>query len=389
MQKIIYSVLVFAFVFLSTGATAQAADFRVGAKNNGSVSIGVDEDITNLYTAGNIITIDANVEKGVHAAGNIININGNVGNSVYSAGGTLLISGDVAGSVHGAGGNIIVESNIADDVIVAGGNMMISKEATIGGDLVVGAGTLDLLGSVGGNIYMSGGVVTLNGSVGGDVKIDQVDELTIGKDSVINGNLEYYSKNEIVIEDGAVINGETILNTDKGMGKERREHDRGAFVGALFAIISIALFIKMIGLMIIALIFAFVFKKLTESTVKEGLNHFWKSLGLGFAILVLTPMASIILIITLFGLWLGIAMMMLYFVSLTVAASIMGIIFGTWLAHLLFKKKDYSVNWKIVVGGVVAITLVGLVPLIGWIIMMILTLVTLGAFYRAIFMAHK
>src|SRR3989338_8957732 len=386
LQKILSLAFVFALPILSVAGTTYAADLRIGAKNNGSVNIGAEEVITNLYTGGNIVTIDANVEKGLHAAGNVVNINGNVGQSVYSAGGTVMVNGDVLGSVHTAGGSVVVGSKISDDLFIAGGNVMVSKQASVGGDLMVGGGTIDIQGPVVGDVSIGGGVVTINSEIGGNVKINQVDELILGSSAVINGNLEYYSKKPIQVEEGAVVKGETIVNEKKAVSKNI---DKGVFAGVLFTIISVALLIKMVGLLIVGLIFAYVFKKTTEACAKEGLTSFWKSLLTGLVLFLITPIASVILIVTLFGLWLGLVVLMIYFVSLTIAAAITGIIFGIWLAHLLFKKKDYTADWKIVIGGTVILAILGLIPVVGWFMMLVLVLVSLGAFYRSIFAMHK
>ncbi|MDD2935030.1 MAG: hypothetical protein PHX25_00990 [Candidatus Pacebacteria bacterium] len=383
LQKIAF----FALIFLSTTTITSAADFRLGAKNNGSVNVGVEEQIKNLYIAGNLVTVDANIEKSVHSAGNVVNINGNVGESVCSAGGTVTINGDVNGSVHTAGGSVVVGGNITDDLFIAGGNLMISKSASVGGDLIAGGGTIDIQSPVAGNVYLGGGMITINSEIKGNVKVGQADELVLGSNAVINGNLEYYSKKPIQVTDGAVVKGETIISESK-FGREK-EINKGVFVGAVFAFLSIALFIKMIGLMIVAFVLAYMFKKFTETVTKESLDNFWKSLGIGFVVLVLTPIAFVFLMITLFGLWLGALVLMAYLISLTLSASIAGIIFGTWLARLVMKKKDYSVDWKIVVGGTLLLSIIGLIPLFGWIAMFVLVLVGLGAFWRTIYLSYK
>ncbi|AKM84408.1 TPA: hypothetical protein DCZ46_03595 [Candidatus Campbellbacteria bacterium] len=391
LQKILSLALalafVFAFAFLSVAGTISAADLRIGAKNNGSVNVGAEEQIKNLYIAGNIVTIDANIEKGIHSAGNVININGNVGQSVYSAGGTIMINGNVNGSVHTAGGSVVVGGDIVDDLFIAGGNLMISKEASVGGDLIVGGGTVDIQSPVAGNVYLGGGMITINSEIKGNVKVGQADELVLGSNAVINGNLEYYSKKPIQLMEGAVVKGQTIISESK-FGREK-EINKGVFVGAVFAFLSIALFVKMIGLMIVAFVLVYMFKKFTETVTKESFNNFWKSLGIGFVVLVLTPIAFILLMITLFGLWLGALVLMAYLISLTLSASIAGIIFGTWLARLVMKKKDYSVDWKIVVGGTILLSIIGLIPLFGWIAMFVLVLLGLGAFWRIIYSSYK
>lgn len=368
------------FSFLITGANAQAADFRVGTTNNGSVNIKQGEVVKNLYSAGNIISIDADVEKGVHAAGNVITINGDVGHSACVVGGTVITKGNIGGSVHSAGGNILIESNIEDDLILAGGNISISDQAIIGGDLIIGGGTIDLQGVVMGNVYLAGGVITINGEVGGNVKIQQVEELKLGSNALINGNFEYASRKIIEMEDGATILGEVIVNEIKGV----KDIDKGVIAGILFAIISIGLLIKVIGLIIFGSLFIYFFRKFTEDMVKNSLSNFWKNLGTGFAFVILTPFVVILLFSTIIGIWVATVLIILFALMTMISGSLAGLTFGSWLNKVFKDEKKYIVDYKILAIGVVSLTIVGLVPIIGWLVVLVFMLINLGALYQAI-----
>lgn len=373
-------------VFLFATHTTYAATFRVGTEENGNVSIKPEDQIKSLYSAGNMINVDANVEKGIHVAGNVITVNGDVGESIYSGAGTFVLKGNVGSSVHVGGGNVVIEGNITDDLFIGGGNVVISDKSTIGGDIIIGGGTVDIQGSVKGNAYLAGGIITIGGQIDGSVEVKEADELRIEDGAIIGGNLEYFVHKEVNISDGAVVSGQITIN-DKMKGQ--KDLNKGAVLGVVFAFLSIVLLIKMFGLVVIGLIMVYIFKGLTERVVKEGFNNFWKSFGIGFAFLFLVPIFSVVLMITLVGIWLGIVTLMLYFVFLTIAASITSIIFGVWLAHLLFKKKDYLSDWKIVIGGVLALTIVGLIPFVGWVIVTLLMLVSLGSFCRIVIAMHK
>ncbi|MBU1558066.1 polymer-forming cytoskeletal protein, partial [Patescibacteria group bacterium] len=384
-KKYIYSIFISVFLISITFGSAQAADFRIADKEGGNINVGQEEEITSLYAAGNIVSIEADTEKGLHVAGNIVNINGAVGHSVYSGAGTLIVRGDIGGSIHGGAGNIVIESNVEGDVILGGGNISIADKASIGGDLVVGGGVVDIQGSVGGNIYLSGGVLTINGEVGGDVKIDQVDELKIGSNAVINGNLEYYSVEEIEIEEGAVILGETILN-EAGINKDI---DKGALAGIIFAFISLTLLIKLVGVTLTSLIIFFIFKRFTKNVVTENLSSFWKNLGLGFALLILIPIASIMIIATIVGIWLGLIILMIYLVSLMLATVFASITFGSWLSSLITKEEKHSITWKTIIGGVIALMAVDFIPVIGGVIVFVFILSSFGAIYKVAFKLHR
>lgn len=378
-----YLALMLGLALLIGAGVAQAADFRLGAANNGNIIVKQDEQVKNLYTAGNIVSVDANIEKNLHVAGNIVTIDGEVGHSIYSVvAGTLIINGSVGGSVHGAGSGVIISNDVDEDVIIGGGHIFVSDQAVIGGDLIIGGGTIDVLGSVDGDVYIGGGVVVIDGQIGGDVKINQADKIKISKNTVIHGNLEYNSKEKIEIEDGAVILGKTSLGVKKGI-------DRGAIATMIFGVISVAVLIKTIGLIIVGLLLWRLFKNFTEKTVKESLTNFWQSLGIGFAILVLIPVIAIIFLVTVVGLWLGFILGIIYILSLLLAGALAGIILGSLLGKAIKERKNYVVNWKTVVGGTIALMIIKLVPIIGWIVAFIFTLIALGALCRTFLKIYK
>ncbi|MFC1623670.1 hypothetical protein ACFL05_00945, partial [Patescibacteria group bacterium] len=56
--------------------------------------------------------------------------------------------------------------------------------------------------------------------------------------------------------------------------------------------------------------------------------------------------------------------------------------FGSWAYKVFKDEKKYMIDWKILVGGVIALAIIGLIPLLGWFVVLIFTLINLGAIYR-------
>ena len=137
----------------------------------------------------------------------------------------------------------------------------------------------------------------------------------------------------------------------------------------------------MAGLLLVLL-----FKNITENAVKESLNNFWKSLATGFILLLLIPIIIIVSFITVVGIWPGIIVGVFYVLSILLAISLAGITFGSWAISTIRKNKNYSVNWKIVIIGILGLTIIKLIPIIGGIVSCIFVLISLGAIYRLI---HK
>jgi len=356
-----------------------AAEFRVATKERGNISIDKDEKVKNLYAAGNMISIDGDVEKSLYIGGNIITVNGNVEGNLCAGGGTIVIRGNVGDSVHVGGGNILIESKIEEDLFIGGGNITISKTASIGGDLIIGGGTIEINGPIAGDILLGGGQVIINSKIGGQVKA-KVDKLELGDQAEIVGDLKYTSPREVKISEEAVILGE--IDFEK---KEVKKFGVAKRAGTLFGILTLMFLFKILAGIIVGLILVYLFRNMTEKVVRDSLTRFWKSLSFGFSALVLTPITAIIIAITLVGLWLAGLIFAAYILMVVLSMSLAGVAFGSWLIKIIRKQSQYPVNWQAVIVGVIGLSIVFLIPFIGWLVKLIFMLIALGALYRMVY----
>ena len=377
-KKTIYFVIGIILVGSFCLSSAMAAEFRAD-KKWGNITLDKGEKVKNLYTAGNMVSIDGDIEKSLYVGGNVITVNGNVENNVCAGGSTVVIRGNVGDSVHVGGGNILIEGKIEEDLFIGGGNITISKSASVGGDLIIGGGTVDIQGSVTGNVLLGGGQVIINSKIGGQVKA-RVDELKLGPQAEIAKNLVYRSPKEASIDENAKILGE--IDFEKIEVKKF-----GAFKskGMLFGILTLGFLIKILMGIAVGLVLVYIFRNMIERAIKESLAHFWANLGQGFAALILTPIAAIIILITVIGAWLagliGIAYILMVFLSLALA----NIAFGSWLIKVVKKRERYLVNWQAVVLGVIVLKIIVLIPFVGWLVGLVFMLISLGALYRMVY----
>lgn len=376
LKKILLSSLVLIFIFSLSVSGVWAAEFLI-ANESGIVTVASDEEVANLYTVGNSINIDADVEKDLYAAGNLITINGNVEDDLMLVGNMIIIRGDVGGSLRVAGANILIEGKIGEDLIVAGGTVVLAKTGFVGGDLVLAGGVLEVRGEVVGDALIGGGQVTINNKIGGSVKAEIDEQLNLGKQAEIVGNLVYKAPKELQMDAGAQILGE-IEYKKLVKGKAYKSGLTGAFFGAL----SLAFLLKILMFIVTGLVLVYLLKKFTTTTVKEALDNFWPNLGLGFAAFILTPIAIIILLVTVLGISLGGLLGVAHALLVVLAFSLAGIAFGSWLLKVIKKKHDYQVDWQAVVLGVIVLSFVKFIPFLGWLVALVFMLISLGALYR-------
>ena len=353
---------------------ALAADFRVPETENGNITINKDENVKNLYTAGATVTVNSDVAKSLHAAGGTVFINGKIGQSVYAAGGTVMLRGNVDGSAHLAGGNITIEGKVADDLIIGGGNIVISSSASIGGDLIIGGGNVTIEGPVGGNIIMGAGEATINSKVAGSVK-GEFENLTLGSQAEIGKNLDYKSSKAAILNEGAKVLGETIF----GQVSKNTWNAKKPGAGAIFGLLTLAFLIKLLTKIAAGLVLVYLLKKVTGPVLKEGLTNFWSSLGIGFAGFFLTPILTVILAITVVGLGVAGIVGISFGLFLVLAKTLAYVVFGSWLIKLVKKEKNFQLRWQEVVIGTIVLSVIGLIPFLGWAVVLVFMLVSLGA----------
>jgi len=327
-----YLVLGLSLVLLFSALNVSAAEFIFPGKEGGSVVI--NEELENVYTAGNMVSVNSNIKKGLYAAGNTININADIDGTFATLGGTIAIKGDVSGTMHAGGGSVFIDGAIGEDLFVAGGDITLTETSSIAGDLIAGAGQITINGPIGGNILLAGEEVVINSKVAGNVKI-KADKLELGDNAEIAGNLEYTSKEKAEIDESKVL-GEVIFH-------QKETEVKAGPIGwpkALFGFLTLFFFLKLLAAITVGLIFVYLLKRFTEEVVRQSLQKFWPSLGIGFGSLILVPVACIILAISVIGLWVAGILGVLYVLLLILSLVFASIILGTWLMKVLTKNRN-------------------------------------------------
>ena len=195
---------------LALARPALAFDGREGDQVTIAAGEVVDDDV--LITA-NTAVVNGTVNGDLIVFGNKITIAGTVNGSVVAAGQEVTITGKVAGTVYGAGANVIIGSGavIGRNVAVGAYSSSLDAGATVGRDLVAAGYQHFLDGEVKGDASISAGAIELNGDVGGDVTTEvgvPTDEdyqftpflppsvkpgLRVGSNAQIGGKLTYTS----------------------------------------------------------------------------------------------------------------------------------------------------------------------------------------------------
>lgn len=334
-----------------------------------------------LYVGGGTVILNGDVNGDVFVGGGTIVINGSVSEDVTAGGGNLTVAGEVGDDLRIAGGNVSILNNVNGDVITGGGNVLVSKDATIDGDLVVGAGTLVMDGVVKRHALLAGGSILINGTLDGMVEI-RAEDVRFGSDARVMNKVRVFAPKEARIDEGAQLaNGTEFTKVDYRKDRDMAGRDGEKFIKPLVGFLTMLFVLELIGLMIAAGFLATYFKSYSTKLVDKVLDKPGRALFAGFATAVLTPIVAVLLGVTIIGSWLGILLGLGYAFLIAAAKIYASVVFGAWLWRLGSKGKTRVVDWKSAVVGAFLLAFLGLIPILGWIILVIAFLMALGGLF--------
>jgi len=352
-------------ILLTTFAAVPVLAFDARSGDTVTVASGevVDGD---LYVAGSNIIIDGTVNGDIFGVGQTITINGTVNGGVSVAGQTITVNGEIARGARLAGQTVNVSGNINGDLVAAGQTVNVTSTAKIGRDLILATATARIDGHINGNIKGGASEVTLSNGVEGDIELE-VDKLTIASTANIQGNLVYTSETEAKIQSGAQVGGVTTHKLPPVKEKP------AAGIGLWGKVIGF-LMTLVLGIVIVLLAPRRV-KAITESIRTRP----WPSLGWGAAILIVTPIAALIVCITVIGLPIGLIALALYTIAIYLTQLFVGLLIGQLIIGAFRRVETRAALVGALALGLAILTLLKLIPFVGFFIGLATILFGLGA----------
>jgi len=343
-----------------TAVTVLAFDARYGDLVTVASGEVIDGD---LYVAGGTIIIDGTINGDLIAAGKTIRVNGPVNGSIIAAGGTVNINGEVTHAVRVLGETLNISGTIGRDLLVAGGEVSLASTAKIGSDLLLGAGT-----------------ALIDGLIKGDIN-SGVESLTIASTASIQGKLTYISENEANIHSGAQIRG-TITHQLPDV-KERLAVGTHKLPNVGERLLTgIGLWGKVIGFLmtlVLGIIIILLAPRRVKAVTESIRTRPWTSLGWGAIILIFTPIAALIVCITIIGLPLVLITLVLYIIAIYLTQLFVGLLIGQLIIGSSRRVETRAALVGALTLGLAILSLLRLIPYLNFFIGLATVLFGLGA----------
>ncbi|MCE9643995.1 polymer-forming cytoskeletal protein [Candidatus Parcubacteria bacterium] len=369
MKKIFASFAALSLIFLPLAV--EAASFHSGD----SYILGKEEGIGgDLYVAGNSISIEGAVTGDVTGAGNDIYFTGSASQDLQAAGDALTLVGNVGDDVRAAGRAITVGGSVKGDVLLAGAKVTMLPSVLVGGDAAIAASQVLLSGTIQGGLRVHAQEVTIDGTVNGPVYIS-AEKVTFGPHAVLSGAVTYRSSKAATIVTGATLSGAVTHDSIAPRESVSSPLYWAKTVGLWFVL-------KLLMIFLGCLLMSFYYQRAVKGLGERFFDGFIMNVMLGFAFLVATPFAAVFLMTTVVGLLVGILVMLVYGAMLIINTLYLPALVGGEIYRYFKRETEMKVSvWTIVI-GTIALVILALIPVVGWIAAFVLMLGTLGAGVR-------
>ena len=266
-----------------------------------------------------------------------------------------------------AGREVNISGNITRDAFVVGETVTIENTGIINRDLYVCASKVIINGAVNRNIYVASSELLVGDKayIRGDVH-SVTDKIVISETANVLGTVEYRSDASVVSIPESIQVNRIEVETNKNQGNVSKSFDFNEKILELLMV-----FVTFI------LMLAIVPEFFTKIDERYALNakELFKAFGIGVLLLIVVPIVSIILMVTIVGLPIAFVALLLYIIAFIIT----GAVAGYTIVKAIFGSK---VN-KFVAGtaGVIAYKLLMCVPVLGGIVYFFCISLTLGVMY--------
>ncbi len=323
------------------------------------------------FAFGDSVEISGEVNGDVYVLANQIVIDGKINGDVIAAGGSLDISGIVARNVRCIAGQVLISGNIGNNVTVVAGNAQLLVPATVGNNVVITAGNVDLSSKIGADATIVASNLRISSYIANKLQA-YVGQLRITSRAHINGGVDYRSSTIAWIDQGAVIQGQITHHPSLVHELVKGTWIQSLLVGGKV----VAVLMNFVYTLVVGIILIKMFPKNLESALHVLKVSPWKAFSWGLMLLILLPLASLILLMTILG---------VPFALTLIAANIIGFytakIYSVfWISNWVFGKFKFRVNrLPVLTCGLVLYFLLISIPILGVIISFAAMLFGLGA----------
>ncbi|MDJ0925344.1 MAG: polymer-forming cytoskeletal protein [Acidimicrobiia bacterium] len=323
-----------------------------------------------VYLAANSARILGTIDGDLIVSTGSLTISGEVtGDVLFISQGTVRVEGEVGGSLRGAAREVLVEGTVGHDVAVATTATRIT--GTVSRDALVFAGTMRIDGEVAGDVNGRMIRANIDGDVGNDVDV-AVGNLTLGPNASIAGDLIYRSGSDADIAGTASVGSQVA-----------RLPTRGSF--AVEIILTIATILGFFAFLFAGLVMLWLFRSTAPRAVAAVEKRPLRTTAIGVAAIIILPLGVLLLLLTLVGAPVAIAVALLM---------VLGLVFGpvpavTALGSWILRSRQLGLLASFLLGAIIWRAGIWLIPFVGALLYLAALAAGVGGWLVAIWERRK
>lgn len=326
---------------------------------------------SNVYLAGAGVRTDGPVDGDLIAAAGRINVNHAVSGDAVLAAGSIEVYGNIGDDLRAAGGVVSVSGRVGGEAVLAGGSIALGPDAEVSGRAWLAGNDVVIGGRVRNGLKVYGNKILVLGEVYGPVELagEQIEILGSAR---ILGDIAYSSGQQIKIDPEARI-----------AGKVTRASDTFEIPRPRFEIPGLPVLrpLLLLGLLAAGMLLAALFPRFTQAAQQAFSAAPLKSLGLGTAIFFSLPPVILLLVITIIGIPIALALAAIYSMALLAGYLVIAFFIGDRLTGLLRKQPATGAGWRAasLAAALLLLWLVHNLPYVGNLAIFVALLAGLGA----------
>lgn len=324
----------------------------------------------NVYMTGAEVRIDRAVKGDLVAAAGRIRVDQPVAGDAFLGAGSLDVQATLGDDLRAAGGIVTIANRVKGEVIIAAGRVILTPGAEIHGQAWLAGGHVSVDGRSLGGVKVYGREVTVGGEIHGPVELS-AHRIRIRSSARIYGDLTYSGADEIEIDPLARVTGKVTRQVSALQVREPSANIPG--LKPMRPLLLAGLFGA--AALLHALVPGFIRKCVYTLGVAPA-----KSLGLGSALFFSVPPIAVLLIITIIGIPMGLALAAFHAVALVVGYLVTGFFIADKLAQPL-NRPPQAHGWRLTFTAcaLVLLALATSIPYIGALILLVAVVAGLGA----------
>lgn len=340
-----------------------------------------------LYGGGSSVLVNDTQATDVFLGGQDTTLSAPISGSAHMVGQTVTVSMPVAGNAYAAGQTVTFTAPVSGSATLAGQTVTVQD---VGRNLRAFGQTVSVNGDIGGSAMIAAQTARIDGTVAGDVAVN-ASAIQFGPSAEVAGTLTiYHADPDSINVPATVAPAERI--TRKSI--EEWSADAPTSISLRRETIWSGVISTVITITVLAAILAALMPNRLSETRATFLERPLRSFWFGFLTLSAAIGTTIVLAMTLIGL-LAVPLSVLLAIALGFAGYIVGS-YALGVGLLVLLGRDAPGAWieraLAAATGAVIIAAVGLVPFLGWLVVLAITLTGLGAlcivFFRPRFYAE-